>query len=267
MACTAAGDIAHTSLAIGSFQSSDTNSVFGDQVIAQRVLVGETLAIHLNRTYVGRRTIPHIKDLVTRPQILAGIAMAAKAPLHLQRLLLIHQWHGVNRAMTGVAADPFRDVDAVIEEDEVGKRVHPRPLQRLAGSIAGAYRFEQRRVGPNLRVAVHAGLGGWYSSKAGGLDRGVAVAAVNAESGNMMLVAEGDWLRLAHTGVGYIGGTLYGVTHPDQSCDDENRAENGGARQRVRAAIKDLRHSLTYEIWMRDPADRPLLNATVLSSE
>jgi hypothetical protein len=74
----------------------------------------------------------------------------------------------------------------------------------------------------------------------------MAVAAVNTESGNMMLMAEGDWLRLAHTGIGYVRRTLYCVTDPDQSCDDEDSAENGGARQRVRAAMKDLRHSLAY---------------------
>ena len=84
MACAATRDVAHTGLAIGSFQSSDTNSVFGDQVITQRILIGETFPVNFDGTYIGRWPVAHIEDLVPRPQILAGIAMAAKAPLHLQ---------------------------------------------------------------------------------------------------------------------------------------------------------------------------------------
>jgi hypothetical protein len=60
----------------------------------------------------------------------------------------------------------------------------------------------------------------------------------------MMLMAEGNRLGLAHTFVGHVGRTLYGVSDPDQSSDDENGAEDGSARQRIRAAMKDLRHSL-----------------------
>ena len=93
-------------------------------------------------------------------------------------------------------------------------------------------------------MTIHARLGRGDAGKTGTLDRGVTVAAIDAQSGNVMLMAERDRLRLANTGVGHIGGTLYGVTDPDQSCDDEDSAENGGARQRIRAAMKDLRHSL-----------------------
>src|SRR5581483_3037311 len=180
MARTAAGDIAHAGLAVGGLQLPYAYSVFGNQVRAQRVLVGETPAVHLHGIAGCRRQIAHVEYLVARPQILAGIAMAAQAPLHLQRLLLVHQRHGVHRAMTGVTANSLGDMDAVIEEDEVRQRVHPRPLQRFARAVAGAHRFEQRGIGPDLRVAVHTRLGGRNPGKTGRLHRGVAVAAIDA---------------------------------------------------------------------------------------
>ena len=72
----------------------------------------------------------------------------------------------------------------------------------------------------------------------------------------MMLVAEGDGLRLADSGVGDVGRTLYFVGDPTQGSNDEDRAKNGGARKGIRTAMKDLRHSLMRS-GLRDPADRP----------
>jgi hypothetical protein len=43
-------------------------------------------------------------------------------------------------------------------------------------------------------VAVHAGLGGRNSGKAGILNRGVAITAIQAQAGGMVLMAEWDWL-------------------------------------------------------------------------
>ncbi len=215
MACSATGNVADAGLAVGGLQSSDTDSVFDDQVIAQRILVSETLAVNFDGTCIGRGPVAHIEDLVARSKIFAGIAMAPEAPLHLQRLLLIHQWHGVDRAMTGVAAHPLRDVNAVIKEDEVGKLIDARPLQRFTGSIAGSNGLKQRRIGPDLGVAVHAGFRWRDSGVAGGFHRSVTVAAIDAESGDVMLVAEGNGLRLANASIGHVRRTLNGVTDPD----------------------------------------------------
>ena len=48
MACSATGNVADAGLAVGGLQSSDTDSVFDDQVIAQRILVSETLAVNFD---------------------------------------------------------------------------------------------------------------------------------------------------------------------------------------------------------------------------
>ena len=72
----------------------------------------------------------------------------------------------------------------------------------------------------------------------------MAVAAINAEPGDMMLVAKGNGLGFADTGVGHKGRALNQIGDSAQCGNDKHCAENGGAGQRVRAAMKDLRHSL-----------------------
>ena len=91
----------------------------------------------------------------------------------------------------------------------------------------------------------------------------MTVPAVDAESGDVMLMTERHGLRLAYALVGYIWGTLNGVTDPDQRCNNKDRAEDSSARQRIRAAMKNLRHSLMRS-GRRDPADRPLISGRLL---
>jgi len=70
----------------------------------------------------------------------------------------------------------------------------------------------------------------------------MAIAAVDAESGHVMLMAEGDRLRLSNARVGNKGGSLNRVEDPSQSGNNKDSTEDSGARQRIRAAMKDLRH-------------------------
>jgi hypothetical protein len=171
--------------------------------------------------------------------------MAAQAPLHLQRFLLIHERHLVDWTVAGVATYSFIDMNAVIEKDEVGKLVYPRPLQRLAGAVAGADGLEQLGIRPDLRVAVHAGLGGRNAGETRSLNGSVAVAAVDAESGDVMLMTEGHGLRLAHSRVGDVRRTLDLHRDPTERSNHEDRAENRGPGQSVGAAMKNLRHALS----------------------
>ena len=142
--------------------------------------------------------------------------MAVQTPLHLQRSVVIHQRHAVHGAVTGIATYTLVDVNAVIEISEVGKIVHPRPDQRLAALVALPDRLKQRRVGPDLGVAVHTGLGGRNTGEAGGLDRGMTVAAIDSQAGYVMLVAERNRLRFAHPGIGDVGRSLNFRRRPKQ---------------------------------------------------
>src|ERR1700752_3063643 len=57
-------------------------------------------------------------------------------------------------------------------------------------------------------------------------------------------MAEWNRLRLADAGIGHKGRALHDVNDSAQCRNDEYCAKNGGAGQRIRAAMKDLRHSL-----------------------
>src|SRR5208337_4371333 len=86
--------------------------------------------------------------------------------------------------------------------------VDPRPFQRPTGAETFADRLQISRVRPNLRVAVHAGLGRRNPGEARLLHRAVTVAAVDAQPGHVVLMAEGDGLRLSDSSVGDVGRTL-----------------------------------------------------------
>ena len=81
----------------------------------------------------------------------------------------------------------------------------------------------------------------------------MAVTAVDAEPGHVVLMTERYRLRLPNTGISDVGRSLHDVGHAAQCGNKENGAKDGGAGQRVRAAMKDLRHfsyeSVLEEIW------------------
>jgi len=60
----------------------------------------------------------------------------------------------------------------------------------------------------------------------------------------MVLMAERDRLRLADSRIRDERRSLNDVQDPTQNDNDKDCAENSSAGQRIRAAMKDLRHSL-----------------------
>src|SRR5262249_16448439 len=96
------------------------NLVLGHQARAELALVRWRLIIRAQYGVAGA-------------DVLLRIAVAIEAPLHLQRLGLPHQWHPIDRSMTGGAANPFVYVNAVVEVHEVRQIVHASPLQRFSG--------------------------------------------------------------------------------------------------------------------------------------
>src|SRR5262245_31413149 len=103
-----------------------------------------------------RWAIAHREHLAPRPDEVLRVPMTTEAPLHLQRLDLPRQRHLIEPPVAAFASHALLDVDAVVEEHEVGKVVHAHPPHRLVLAEAGADRLEDRRGLPNLRVAVHA---------------------------------------------------------------------------------------------------------------
>ena len=169
--------------------------------------------------------------------------MAVHAPIHLQRALLPGERHLVDAPVAGGAADPFAHVDAVIEVDEFRQIVDARPLHWLARLEALAHRREHRAVRPDLRVAVHARLGRREPRECRSFDGGVTVTAVEALAADVVLMTERDGLDPGGVRLRDVRGAAHDVEQPPQPRHDEHRAEDAHARDRVRAAVEDLRHS------------------------
>ncbi len=168
--------------------------------------------------------------------------MAVQAPLHLQRHVLVHQRHLVDTAMAALAAYPFVDMDAVIEIDEVRKIMNTCPLDRDAVAIARAHRLEHLRIGPDLRMAAHTGLGRGKPRKPVLLDRCMAVATVDPQTTHMMLMAEWHRLIADNALLRHIRRAVDLGNEPQQAHDDEQRTEYGDPRKGVGAGMEDLRH-------------------------
>ena len=93
---------------------------------------------------------------------------------------------------------PLADVDAVIEVHVIGQIVDAGPHDGIAGAETFAHGLERGTGGPDLRMAVHAGLGGRDAGERRGLDRSVAVPAVDADAADVMRVAERHRLLARH---------------------------------------------------------------------
>ena len=85
-------------------------------------------------------------------------------------------------------------MDAVIEVDIIGQIVNSGPANRHSRAEAFTDRLQYWRLRPELLVACHAGLGVRHACICGFGDRCMAILAVNAQAGHVMLMAEGDRL-------------------------------------------------------------------------
>lgn len=126
--------------------------------------------------------------------------------------------------MAGVASHAFVDMNAVVEIYKVGKVVDPRPHQGLVAAVTLPYRFQQGLVRPDLGVTIHAGLGRWDTGESGVLDRCVTVAAVDTQTGDMMLMAERSRLWAHDPSVGDVGRASQGG-----GCSPESGSTAGTA--------------------------------------
>lgn len=108
--------------------------------------------------------------------------------------------------MAGDAADAFLHMNAMIEVGEVRQVVHSSPGNRHPSPITLAYRLEHVAFGPDLTVTVHADFRGRHSREVRCFDRDMAVAAVNAQPTDVVLMAELDGLRTRDVNIRDIRG-------------------------------------------------------------
>jgi len=177
----------------------------------------------LRRGRARRGLIFGVVDFRSWPQPRAGIEMTGETELHRHCFGLVGERHSGDRAMAGGAADAFGDVDAVVEIDIVGKVGDSSPDERLVGDEALAHRRKQLRIGPYLRMARHAGVGRRHSRIGRNLHGGVAEAAIDPETPNMMFVTERN--RLLDRNAEATRGIAVGPKEPKAEAEDEQKGD------------------------------------------
>ena len=84
--------------------------------------------------------------------------MALKAECHAERLVVSDNFHFVDLPVTLDTADPSVYVGSVIEVGVIRSLMNPNPRHRITAGVALTNRSQQRTVGLDLIVAIHAGL-------------------------------------------------------------------------------------------------------------
>jgi hypothetical protein len=200
------------------------------------------------RRLVARRQVSHREDLISGADVVLRVAMTFQAPFHVKRVGLPGKWHTVHAPVTGFAANPLGNMDAVIEVDEIGQIVHAHPLDRYTAAIAFPDGFQDWRIKPDLAVTGHASFDGWNISKRRCFHGNVAVTAVNSQAGYVVLVAERH--RLLNRVIdpdrkrrAKKGSKDKRTAKPKEYCPKNASLENG-----IHASMEDLRHSL-IPVW------------------
>jgi hypothetical protein len=170
--------------------------------------------------------------------------MAVETPLHLQGIPLNRQWHLIDTAMTRFASHAFFHMDAVIEVHEVRQIVHPDPSEWTILAKTRANRLENGRIRPDLRVTVHTRLRWRNPREPGCFHRRVAIPAIDAVVTDVVKVAELDWLFDEFLSARHIRRSAEDDEKTNSRAREEHNPDNTGARDRICAATKYLRHRI-----------------------
>jgi len=229
-----------TGVAVGD-ASIGGNVVKSDQGEAERILVRDWM---IRRGELGAdvvvEDILHVEDLLAGAKIFLGTAVAIEAPAHAQVGVLEHEGHLIDLAVAGDAADAFVHVDVVGKIDEIGEIVDARPVEGDFIAPALAHGLQDGGIGPDAGVAGHAGFGGGETGEGGIGDGGVAIAAIDAEFADVMLVAEGDGLIAHDALVSDVGRTFDQPAEDGEGDQRQNTGADDHLGDGVHAGVEDL---------------------------
>ena len=151
---------------------------------------------------------------------------------HAERFGVVNLVHLINAPVTFHATDAARDVDGVVEINEVRHLVDLHPLNRLA---AGGAFTNERQTGiifQHLIVAVHAGGTRRDVGEPGFIHAGVAVTAIHAELTRVRGVRERDRLDWLIADAGVLGREVIPHARRHRPAK-EHHADNDQYRQPV----------------------------------
>ena len=163
----------------------------------------------------------------------------------MKRLVLVNERHLIDAPVTGDAADALGDVDGVVEVTVVTELVDAIPGNRLVGLQALADGFEHLAPDPYLLMAVHAGLRRRDAREGGILNRGVTKTTIDAQFGDVVMVAERHRLFSRDADVRGVGRAREDGQRPADPGEREDGAVDADERQRVETSMKYLGHRVS----------------------
>src|SRR5439155_2955895 len=98
------------------------------------------------------------------------------------------------------------------------------PAQLLVACQALAHRGQHRRICPHLRMAAHARVSWRYSGEGRGLNGRMAVTAIDAQPGDVMLMAERHLLRPWHILICGIWRAVHRINNAPKAKEAEKSA-------------------------------------------
>jgi hypothetical protein len=170
--------------------------------------------------------------------------MACDTPFHLKRIFLIDGRHLIDASVTSGAANAFCHVNTVIEVHELRKIMNPLPLDRFVFAKARPDRFKIWAVIPQLAVTVHACLGRRHTRRRSCLDRGVAIAAINAVIADVVFMTELDRLLLFEELTCQVRRSCYLGVYVKRYSGKYNNHHHAYPGYVVCTSVKELRHLL-----------------------
>jgi hypothetical protein len=193
------------------------------------------------RGLIGRDPV-QIKNLLARADEFLRCAMTFQAPFHVERVGLPGERHLIELPVARRATDAVIHMDAVVEKNKIRRGIDARPAQWLLRGETFANGREQWRVLPDLRMAGHADFRRGNSGKRGFLDGCMAESAIEAESGDVMLVAEGDRLFERDVLARRPRRPVNRVQNSAAAGDQKNPGDNAAAGNGIGAPPENLRH-------------------------
>lgn len=144
-----------------------------------------------------------IGDLIEGTEVIFRSPMTFQAPSHAVRFGVVNDFHMVHMSVTGYAANPPVHMDGVVEINVVGGLVNADPRNRVAGLPRIPNGGKLWAEGFDLRMAVHAGLGGGNIRVGGFFNSRMAVTTIHAELIHVEGVIKGYGLGglVSHPGV------------------------------------------------------------------
>ena len=122
-----------------------------------------------------------IENLIFRPQIIFGVAVAIQTPRHAVWLGDVNRRHVIHRTVAAEATDAAVHVRRVIVINVIDRAIEPHPFDRLAALPAILHRLKLWIVLCHLRVAVHARLRVRHIGLRGDFYEAVTVATIHTE--------------------------------------------------------------------------------------